>query len=170
LNLQNCSGGFSWGASGTCSLIGSRSSSPIPCERCQYMPRAWCTRQGHPPVLRIRPESIGAWWKARSALPWHSALLIDLCHRRLYLHYEGADALSEGKYATSIPLLYAMDPHNDVMIAFGRECFVLVLITSLITVQRTGEFSTRIMEHPFGRSSTASLVDDASNGSRRWRT
>jgi nitrate reductase (NAD(P)H) len=41
--------------------------------------------------------------------------------RRLYLHYEGADTLSEGVYATSIPLLYAMDPQNDVMLAFGRK-------------------------------------------------
>lgn len=46
--------------------------------------------------------------------------------RRLYLHYEGADALTGAgtgpkvPFATSIPLLHALDPHNDVLLAFGR--------------------------------------------------
>lgn len=37
---------------------------------------------------------------------------------RLWVHYEGADDLSEGKYATSVPLQYAMDSNNDAMLAY----------------------------------------------------
>lgn len=37
--------------------------------------------------------------------------------RRLYVHFEGADELSEGKYATSVSLEYALDPCNDVLLA-----------------------------------------------------
>lgn len=37
---------------------------------------------------------------------------------RLWVHFEGADELSEGKYATSIPLAYVMDPENDVILAY----------------------------------------------------
>lgn len=35
-----------------------------------------------------------------------------------WVHFEGADDLPEGKYATSIPLAYAMDPQNDVILAY----------------------------------------------------
>jgi nitrate reductase (NAD(P)H) len=35
-----------------------------------------------------------------------------------WVHFEGADELSEGKYATSIPLAYAMDRENDVILAY----------------------------------------------------
>lgn len=38
-------------------------------------------------------------------------------HRR-WVHFEGADELSEGKYATCIPLAYVMDPENDVILAY----------------------------------------------------
>ncbi|KZT29931.1 hypothetical protein NEOLEDRAFT_1153772 [Neolentinus lepideus HHB14362 ss-1] len=38
--------------------------------------------------------------------------------KKWFLHYEGADICSGGTYATSIPYLYAMDPMNDVMIAY----------------------------------------------------
>ncbi|KAF2272837.1 uncharacterized protein EI97DRAFT_197518 [Westerdykella ornata] len=38
--------------------------------------------------------------------------------KRYWVHFEGADELSEGKYATSIPFDYAMDPTNDVMLAY----------------------------------------------------
>jgi nitrate reductase (NAD(P)H) len=37
---------------------------------------------------------------------------------RRWVHFEGADELSEGKYATSISLAYAMDPDNDVILAY----------------------------------------------------
>lgn len=37
---------------------------------------------------------------------------------RLWVHYEGADELSEGKYATSVPLQYIMDTNNDAMLAY----------------------------------------------------
>lgn len=40
---------------------------------------------------------------------------------RLWVHYEGADELSEGKYATSIPLQYIMDPNNDVILAYAMN-------------------------------------------------
>lgn len=45
----------------------------------------------------------------------------DLRHekgRRRWVHFEGADDLSEGKYATSIPLEYVMNPENDVILAY----------------------------------------------------
>ena len=35
-----------------------------------------------------------------------------------WVNFEGADELSEGKYATCIPLAYAMDPSNDVILAY----------------------------------------------------
>lgn len=37
---------------------------------------------------------------------------------RHWVHFEGADELSEGKYATCIPFDYAMDPCNDVILAY----------------------------------------------------
>lgn len=37
----------------------------------------------------------------------------------------GADDCSEGQYATSIPLMHAMDINNDVMLAFGQNGRVL---------------------------------------------
>ena len=37
---------------------------------------------------------------------------------RRWVHFEGADELSEGKYATSILLAHAMDPENDVILAY----------------------------------------------------
>ncbi|SCO92541.1 probable nitrate reductase [Fusarium oxysporum] len=39
-------------------------------------------------------------------------------HKRYWVNYEGADDLSEGKYATCVPLEYAMEPTNDVMLAY----------------------------------------------------
>uniref|UniRef100_A0A2H4WRE4 Nitrate reductase [NADPH] n=1 Tax=Ganoderma lucidum TaxID=5315 RepID=A0A2H4WRE4_GANLU len=44
---------------------------------------------------------------------------------RWYLNFEGAETLQEGKYATSIPLEYALDYKNDVMLAFGMNGRVL---------------------------------------------
>lgn len=50
----------------------------------------------------------------------------DLSHNlNRYLHFEGADMPSSGRYATSIPLSHAMDPTNDVMLAFGMNGRVL---------------------------------------------
>ncbi|GJE93762.1 molybdopterin binding oxidoreductase [Phanerochaete sordida] len=46
-------------------------------------------------------------------------------HERWHLHFEGADECSEGRYATSIPLMHAMDPSNDVLLAFGQNGRVL---------------------------------------------
>ncbi|CDO68387.1 hypothetical protein BN946_scf184815.g34 [Trametes cinnabarina] len=42
-----------------------------------------------------------------------------------YLNFEGADEPSMGRYATSIPLAHAMDPTNDVILAFGMNGRVL---------------------------------------------
>ncbi|KAI9058596.1 hypothetical protein FKP32DRAFT_1761423 [Trametes sanguinea] len=46
-------------------------------------------------------------------------------HERWYLNVEGADMLAKGPYATSFPLMHAMDPTNDVMLAFGMNQRVL---------------------------------------------
>ena len=37
---------------------------------------------------------------------------------RYWVNFEGADEPSEGKYATCIPFAYAMDPTNDVILAY----------------------------------------------------
>ncbi|CDO69334.1 hypothetical protein BN946_scf184746.g15 [Trametes cinnabarina] len=42
-----------------------------------------------------------------------------------YLNFEGADEPSEGPYATSIPLMHAMNPSNDIMLVFGMNGRVL---------------------------------------------
>ena len=42
-----------------------------------------------------------------------------------YLNLEGADEPSEGTYATSIPLMHAMNPANDVLLVFGQNGRVL---------------------------------------------
>ena len=44
---------------------------------------------------------------------------------RLIQYDIGADECSEGTYATSIPLMHAMDINNDVMLAFGQNGRVL---------------------------------------------
>jgi nitrate reductase (NAD(P)H) len=36
----------------------------------------------------------------------------------LWVNFEGAYDLSEGKYATCVPLDYAMDTNNDVLLAY----------------------------------------------------
>lgn len=38
--------------------------------------------------------------------------------KRYWVNFEGADELSEGRYATCIPFDYAMDPTNDVILAY----------------------------------------------------
>lgn len=38
--------------------------------------------------------------------------------RRYWVNFEGTDSPSEGKYATCIPFEYAMDPTNDVILAY----------------------------------------------------
>ena len=38
--------------------------------------------------------------------------------KRLYVHFEGADNLSEGKYATSLAYDYALDPQHDIILAY----------------------------------------------------
>lgn len=48
---------------------------------------------------------------APDAMPTHVG-------KRLWVNFEGADDPSEGKYATCIPLQYAMDATNDVILAY----------------------------------------------------
>lgn len=38
--------------------------------------------------------------------------------RMRWVNFEGSDDLAEGKYATCLPIEYAMDPNNDVMLAY----------------------------------------------------
>ncbi|KAH7118490.1 Oxidoreductase, molybdopterin-binding domain-containing protein, partial [Dactylonectria macrodidyma] len=45
--------------------------------------------------------------------------------KRYWVNFEGADNLSEGKYATSIPLEFAMDPANDVLLAYEMNDHLL---------------------------------------------
>lgn len=46
------------------------------------------------------------------------SLMEKASHKRYWVNYEGADELSEGKYASCTPLEYVMDPTNDVMLAY----------------------------------------------------
>ncbi|KAL4925704.1 nitrate reductase [Aspergillus undulatus] len=39
-------------------------------------------------------------------------------NQRYWIHFEGADEPSEGRYATSIPFAHVMDPANDVILAY----------------------------------------------------
>jgi nitrate reductase (NAD(P)H) len=83
--------------------------------------------------LNMIRKSKGFNWGAGaiSCAFWRGALLCDVLSAagfdddvirnsgvRRWVHFEGADELSEGKYATSIPLAYAMDPENDVILAY----------------------------------------------------
>lgn len=42
----------------------------------------------------------------------------DVGEKRYWINFEGSDELSEGKYATCLPFEYAMDPQNDVLLAY----------------------------------------------------
>lgn len=62
-----------------------------------------------------------AYWKG--ALLWQVLAKAgverdDWNGKRLWVNFEGADEPSEGKYATSIPLDYALDRGNDVLLAY----------------------------------------------------
>lgn len=69
---------------------------------------------------------------------WKGALLRDILiaanvgqmiqqypTQRLWVHFEGADELSNGNYGTSLPLDYAMDHCHDVMLAYAMNDFPL---------------------------------------------
>ena len=45
-------------------------------------------------------------------------LVEDNPDSRLWVHFEGADELPEGRYATSLPLQYVMDRNNDILLAY----------------------------------------------------
>ena len=59
------------------------------------------------------------------ALALVARLALDVRVLRRYLNFEGADEPSEGPYATSIPLMHAMNPANDVVLVFGQNGRVL---------------------------------------------
>ncbi|KAI0819144.1 hypothetical protein BC628DRAFT_1404234 [Trametes gibbosa] len=76
-------------------------------------------------------------WSAASISTclWRGVLVRDLLlacglqdqldEERWYLNFAGADEPSEGPYETSIPLMHAMNPVNDVMVVFGMNGRVL---------------------------------------------
>ncbi|KAK2044825.1 hypothetical protein LZ31DRAFT_465510, partial [Colletotrichum somersetense] len=81
--------------------------------------------------LNLIRQSKGFNWGsgAGSCAYWKGPLLRDILlaagipdrlkgDQRYWVNLEGADELSEGKYATSVPFEYAMDPMNDVILAY----------------------------------------------------
>lgn len=81
--------------------------------------------------LNLIKKSKGFSWGpgAISCAYWKGALLHDVLYaagikrerwsgQRKWVNFEGADDPSEGKYATCIPLDYALNPANDVMLAY----------------------------------------------------
>lgn len=86
--------------------------------------------------LNLIKRSKGFNWGAGaiSCAYWKGALLRDILldagvpetlptlnKKRYWVNFEGADELSEGKYATSIPFEYAMGPQNDVMLTYAMN-------------------------------------------------
>ncbi|KAI0701790.1 hypothetical protein C8Q76DRAFT_242105 [Earliella scabrosa] len=87
-------------------------------------------------VNMIKKSSAFNWSAAGvSTCLWRGILVRDLLlacglqdqpdEERWYLNLEGADEPSEGPYATSIPLMHAMNRANDVMLVFGQNGRVL---------------------------------------------
>ena len=81
--------------------------------------------------LNLIKKSKGFNWGAAavSCAYWKGPLLRDIllaagipdkmpAGKRCWVNFEGADEPSEGKYATSIPFDYVMDPTNDVLLAY----------------------------------------------------
>lgn len=81
--------------------------------------------------LNLLKKSKGFSWGpgAISCAYWKGAMLYDVLAaadvsrqkwngKRKWVNFEGADDPSEGKYATSVPLDYALDPGNDVLLAY----------------------------------------------------
>lgn len=75
---------------------------------------------------------------AVSCAYWRGALLCDVLlaagvpkpnlrhpHGHRYVNFQGADDLSEGKYSTCISLDYAMNPMNDVILAYEMNDYPL---------------------------------------------
>ena len=87
--------------------------------------------------LNMIKRSKGFNWGAGavSCAYWKGPLLRDILvaagvpedqpDKRLWVNFEGADEPSEGKYATCIPLQYAMDPNNDVILAYEMNDVLL---------------------------------------------
>jgi nitrate reductase (NAD(P)H) len=81
--------------------------------------------------LNLVKKSKGFTWGAAavSCAYWKGVLLCDVLAaagfprssppgKRKWINFEGADEPSEGKYSTCIPLDYAMDRTNDVLLAY----------------------------------------------------
>ncbi|KAK2763124.1 hypothetical protein FQN54_009759 [Arachnomyces sp. PD_36] len=75
---------------------------------------------------------------AVSCAYWRGALLCDVLlaagiekpdlrypHTRRYVNFEGSEELSGGKYSTCLDLEYAMDPMNDVLLAYQMNDYPL---------------------------------------------
>ncbi|XHG04905.1 hypothetical protein AWENTII_008159 [Aspergillus wentii] len=90
--------------------------------------------------LNMIKRSTGFNWGpgAMSCAYWKGVLLRDVLlkanvdqtikeysNKRLWVNFQGADSLNEGKYATCIPLDYAMEPNNDVLLAYEMNDSVL---------------------------------------------
>lgn len=88
--------------------------------------------------LNLIKKSKGFSWGAGavSCAYWKGPLLRDVLikagvqekmpeGKRYWINFEGADDPSEGKYATSIPFDYGMDPSNDVLLAYGMNDEIL---------------------------------------------
>ncbi|RYP13190.1 hypothetical protein DL765_007017 [Monosporascus sp. GIB2] len=77
-------------------------------------------------------------------------------NKQLWVSFEGAGELSEGKYATFIPLEYGMDPANDVILAYemddlplnpDNEYPVRLMVPGFVT-EKHGEFAETLFDHP----------------------
>ena len=81
--------------------------------------------------LNLIRKSKGFSWGAGavSCAYWKGALLRDVLldagvnagfsrTQRRWVNFEGSEDLTDGKYATSIPLEYAMDPASDIIVAY----------------------------------------------------
>ena len=102
-----------------------------------------CTGNRRQEVNLVR-KSAGFGWSAGgvSNARWKGAFVRDLLIRagvashtsndsvfeqpqRLWVHFEGADELTEGSYGTSLPFSYVMDACNDVLLAYESAGRVL---------------------------------------------
>lgn len=84
-------------------------------------------------TMAKRTKGVNFTTAAASCVYWKGVLLRDVLlaadvhtitedkeqlNTRLWINFEGADEANEGNYATSIPLMYALDAVNDVMLAY----------------------------------------------------
>lgn len=116
---------------------------------------------------------------AVSCAYWKGALLSDVLRAagvrrqdwngaRKWVNFEGADDPSEGKYQTCIPLDYALDPANDVMLAYEMVRRITFAMTARLTHDRTMSDFQLIMDILSDCSFPAMSVAAVSNGWREY--